>query len=374
MPDRLARVAILGTGLIGGSLGLALKQCDLAQVVCGYDLDSAHARRALERGAIDEVAASPEACVAGAQLVAIAVPVRSIPKLLAEIAPHLADGALVTDMGSTKASIVRTADAELPSGVSFVGGHPMAGSELDGVEAADASLFVNCCYVLTPAKGCSPDAFSLLHRLIQQLGALVVVMEPEQHDRAVGMVSHLPHSLSLSLMRLALRKQQETANLFYLAAGGFRDMTRIAASNPDIWVDILTENADAVCALIDDFSAELTELRRLIERGDAPALAAYMREARTGRRDLTPLARAEGDLFELSIPMDDRPGVISRITEAIGGLQINIADLELVHPLDSGRGLLRVLVQGEEEARRAAAALQEKGLTVRFGARGVRGG
>jgi prephenate dehydrogenase len=364
MPDPLERVAVIGTGLIGGSLSLAMKTRGLAARICGYDLHPENSRLALDRGAIDEAAETPAAAVAGADLTIIAIPVGSIPGMLSEIAAHLRPGSIVTDVGSTKAAIVQAADDLLPEGVSFVGGHPMAGSELDGVAAADADLFANACYVLTPARRCSPDAFEFLYNLLRGIGALVVAMAPEQHDRAVGMVSHLPHALSLGLMNLALRKQTETANLFYLAAGGFRDMTRIASSNPAIWLDILTENRVALTALIDDYVAELGCLRGMIEEGDAEQLRGYMHSAREGRRGLTPAGRVEGESYTLSIPVDDRPGVISSITQAISGLEINIYDLELVHPLDSGGGLLRVLVQGKQEAERAAEALRQRGFNA----------
>ncbi len=363
MPASVSRVAVIGTGLIGGSLALALRSRGLASYIVGWDVDPAHAADARGRGAIDDAASSASEAAAASDLVIIATPVRSIPAVLADIAPALKAGAIITDVGSTKSGIMRAAEEYLPEEVNFVGGHPMAGSELEGVDAADPDLFMNRCYILTPGRHCSPEAFALLHSLVREIGAMTLSMEAESHDRAVAVVSHLPHLLALNLMDLAMGKREETANLFYLAAGGFRDMTRIAASNPAIWMDILAENRVPLLELIDDFTARLGDLQTLLSEGREEELRVRMDNARRGRQSLSPaLEGLPRDAYTIIVPVEDRPGVISEITMAIGGLGINIEDLELVHPLESERGLLRVLVLGREEAERAVVALRETGL------------
>ncbi len=363
MAAPVSRVAVIGTGLIGGSLALALKSRVLAEEVRGWDLQPIHAARALDRGVVDSVAGSAEEAAAGCKLVIVATPVRSIPAIFRDISGALSPGAIVTDVGSTKTAVMQAAEEYLPEQVNFVGGHPMTGSELEGVDAADPDLFVNRCYILAPGRKCTPEAFALLHGIVRELGAMTLSMEAESHDEAVAVVSHLPHLLALNLMDLAMRKRSETANLFYLAAGGFRDMTRIAASNPSIWMDILAENREPLRELIDDFSSGLRALQDMLSEGEEAALRAYMDNARRGRQSLSPaLEGLPGEGYTIIVPVEDRPGVISEITMAIGALGINIEDLELVHPLESQAALLRILVLGQENAERAVAGLRAKEL------------
>jgi len=363
MTAPMSRVAVIGTGLIGGSLALALKSRGLAEEIRGWDLLAENAARAQELGAIDTLAGSAAEAAAGCEMIIVATPVRSIPAVFKDTAGALKHGAIVTDVGSTKSGVMRAAQELLPREVNFVGGHPMTGSELEGVDAADPDLFVNRCYILTPGLNCSPEAFALLHGVVREMGAMTLSMEAEMHDRAVAVVSHLPHLLALNLMDLAMRKRSDTANLFYLAAGGFRDMTRIAASNPDIWMDILAENRRPLAELIDDFTAGLQGLKALLAEAREDELRAYMDNARRGRQSLSPaLEGLPRDLFTIIVPVDDRPGVISEITMAIGALGINIEDLELVHPLESERGLLRVLVRGREGAEQAVAGLKARNI------------
>ncbi len=357
------RVTVIGTGLIGGSLALALKGRGIAQHVTGWDLQLEHAERALALGVVDEVAESITSAVQDRNLVIVATPVRSIPDVFRDIAGALQSGTIVTDVGSTKAGIMQAAEEFLPSEVNFVGGHPMTGSELEGVDAADPDLFLNRCYILTPGRNCTPEAFALLHGAIRELGAMALSMEAESHDRAVAVVSHLPHLLALNLMDLAMRKREDTANLFYLAAGGFRDMTRIAASNPAIWMDILAENRQPLLELIDDFSGGLRDLQALLAEGKEMELRDYMDNARHGRQSLSPaLEGLPSDSYTIIVPVEDRPGIISEITMAVGELGINIEDLELVHPLESERGLLRMLILGRANAEAAIGGLRDKGM------------
>ncbi len=358
----VSRAAIIGTGLIGGSLGLALKARVLAGEIVGWDIVPEHAERARERGAVDSVASSPGDAARGSDLVIVAAPVRSIPGILREISSSLSSGTVVTDVGSTKAAVLRAAEEFLPDTVDFIGGHPMTGSELEGVNAADPDLFANRCYILTPSRHCTPEAFALLHGLLRDLGALTLTLEAEAHDRAVAVVSHLPHVLALTLMNLAMRKREETANLFYLAAGGFRDMTRIAASNPSVWMDILEENRVPLLELMEEFASSVRSLQELLEEGREEDLRAYMENARKGRQSLSPaLEGLEREGYTIIVPVEDRPGVISEITLAIGELGINIEDLELVHPLESERGLLRILVAGRKNADKVVAGLRSRG-------------
>lgn len=361
------RAGILGTGLIGGSLGLALVAGKLADGVVGYDADPRMLREALRRGAVQEAAASARELASSCDLVVVAVPVRAIPAVLSEIASDLPPGCTVSDVGSVKATVVETAARVLPGHCHFVGGHPLAGSEQRGVEFADGELFRDAYYVLTPSADCDTEAYSRLHALIAALGARVIAMEPGLHDRAVSVISHLPHVMAMGLMNLALRRADEYP-LLALAAGGFRDVTRIAASDPALWLDILMENRAAVWESLQDFITTLQGVGELLRAGEEGELLSWMERASHGRKNLAPTLRESlADLFVLSMPVEDRPGVISDITLTVGEMGINIDDLELVHPTESGQGTLRLTITGEQAARRAGEALRKKGYRVTMG-------
>lgn len=355
------RVGVVGTGLIGGSLGLAIRKRSLANEVLGYDADPGMAEAAERLGAVTGLASLPE--LAGTcQLIFVAVPVRSIPAVLEALAPHLREGALVTDVGSVKEPVVKRAVGRFPPGRCFIGGHPMAGSERRGVEFADPDLFDDAYYVLTPSSDCPADAFSFLHAFVSALGARVLAMDPRQHDRAVAVISHLPHLIAMGLMNLALDKAEEYP-LLKLAAGGFRDVTRIAASDPRLWLDILAENREAVLSTLDSFLEMLTRVREYLAREEEGELLSFMERASGGRSQLVPALKGQAEeLYHLTVAVENRPGAISAVTMAMGERGINIEDLELIHPLESGAGLLRLSVRGEEDARKALHALREKGF------------
>ena len=362
-----ATVGILGTGLIGGSLGLALREEGAAARVVGYDADAAMLQLALSRGAIDEAAESAEELAAACELIFVAVPVRAVAGVLTRIAPRLRPGATLSDVGSVKEPIAASAARILPSHAHFIAGHPLAGSEQSGVGFADPGLFRGAYYVLTPSEDCDAGAYSRLHALLTALGARVIAMHPRQHDRAVSVISHLPHVMAMALMNLALERAEEYP-LLRLAAGGFRDMTRIAASDSALWLDILLENREAVLDSLREGAAAMLRIGELLERGEECELLRWMKRAGSGRQSMAPaLGESLAGFYGVTLPVDDRPGVISDVTLAVGELGINIEDIELVHPLESGQGLLRLTFSGEEAAGRAARALRERGYRANLG-------
>ncbi|MBC7247734.1 MAG: prephenate dehydrogenase/arogenate dehydrogenase family protein [Actinobacteria bacterium] len=361
------RVGILGTGLIGGSMGMAIRAERLAESVTGYDADGRMLQEAMRRGAVQETAGSARELASLCDLVIVAVPVRAIPAVLSDIAGYLRPGTTVSDVGSVKTGIVEAARRVLPGHCHFVGGHPLAGSEQRGVEFADPALFRDAYYVLTPTGDCDAEAYSRLHALITSLGARVIAMEPGLHDHAVSVISHLPHVTAMGLMNLALLRAEKHP-LLALAAGGFRDVTRIAASDPALWLDILMENRVAVGESLQEFIDALRRVRELLREGREEELLAWMERASSGRRNLAPALRESlAELFVLALPVEDRPGVISDVTLTVGEMGINIDDLELVHPLESGQGILRLTITGEQAARMASEALRNKGYRVTMG-------
>ncbi len=261
------RVAIIGLGLIGGSIGLALHQAKGAREVTGYDLGKGICDRARKTGAIDQPYMALADAVRGAELIILATPVGAMRALLQDMAPHLSSGAVVTDVASTKAQVISWAEEFLPTAVSFVGGHPMTGKEVSGVEAADASLFRNRIYCLTPTVRTRPAAINKVSSLVEMLGARVRFLEPAEHDGQVASVSHLPFVASIALVE-TVTHGPAWADASLLAASGFRDMSRLAAGNPEMYRDICLTNSEAITHWLNAYIATLTQLRDRIAAHD----------------------------------------------------------------------------------------------------------
>lgn len=351
------RIAVLGTGLVGGSVGLAARARGLH--VVGYEPDAARAERAVLVGAVDEIALDLAGAVAGADLVVVAVPVGLVAEVA--VAAFAAGAPMVTDVGSVKAVVVEAVEAARPGSADrFVGGHPMAGSEQDGLDGADADMFVGATWVLTPTPTTDPTAFEAVRDFAVTLGAEVIAVSPRHHDALVAVVSHVPQLAATTLMDVAARRGEEHATLLRLAAGGFRDMTRIAASSPTIWPDICVANRDAIVASLDDYLVALNDVRDLVAGADRPALLALLERARAARRNLPVGTPTGAALVELRIPVPDRPGVLAEVTTAAGVLGVNIVDLEIAHSGEGTGGVL-VLVIPEATAVTFEAALTERG-------------
>ena len=330
------RAAIVGTGLIGGSIGLALRE--RGWWVVGTDENEAVAAEALHRGALDEVG-PPD----GADIVFVATPVGATAS---EARKALASGrGLVTDVGSVKAPIVSAVDNRR-----FVGGHPMAGSEQEGVAGARADLFQNAVWVLTPTDETDDDALVQIRSVVASLGADVVSLAPERHDALVAVVSHVPHLTAATLMALADERSEEHRAMLRLAAGGFRDMTRIASGHPGIWPDICQENAEAICTVLDRFIAALADVRTLVADGDRGGLLALLEQARNARAHLPYGLDREVSLAEVRVPVFDRPGELARITSLTTDIGANIYDLEIAHSVEGGQGVAIMVVNDKAVA------------------------
>jgi prephenate dehydrogenase len=261
------RVAILGLGLIGGSIGLALHKAKAAQQVVGYDLGKGVMNQARKVGAIDQPYNALADAVRGSELIILATPVGAMKALLQDIASAVSPGAVVTDVASTKVQVITWAEEFLPSTVAFVGGHPMTGKELSGVEAADASLFQNRIYCLTPTARTNPNAITKVSTLIEVLGARVRFLEPAEHDGQVAGVSHLPFLASIALMN-TVAESSAWGDAALLAAGGFRDATRLAGGNPEMYRDICLTNAEALTRWLNEYIRTISTLRDRIAEHD----------------------------------------------------------------------------------------------------------
>jgi prephenate dehydrogenase len=328
------RAMIFGTGLIGGSVGLALRE--RGWHVSGVDPGDGVVQRAVELGAL-----TVDGVDVDADLVVVATPVHAAAGVIREIltSGRWRPDVVITDVGSVKGPLVTVIDHPY-----FVGGHPMAGSEQVGVEGASGDLFVGATWVLTPTATTDPDAYAQVRSVLADLGADVVALAPDQHDALVAVVSHVPHLTAAALMDLAAGLGQEHAALLQLAAGGFRDMTRIAAGQPSIWPDICEDNAEAIVATLDLLIEALSNMRRRVADHDHDSLLEVLERAAAARRVLSDRAPLPEELVEVRIPVPDRPGVIAEVTVLAAELGINILDLEIAHSVDGDRGVLVLLV------------------------------
>jgi prephenate dehydrogenase len=354
---RIARLGIVGTGLIGTSVGLAAKRAGVEHVV-GYDFFDATAGAARDRGAIDSVAIDTLE-FAPADLVVVAVPVIALPTVISSVLEE--EDWTVTDVGSTKAGVV----ANVPDPARFVGGHPVTGSEAHGPEHATAELFDGATWFLTPSAQTEPERYRLVHGFVSSLGATPVAIDPEAHDRLVALTSHMPHALANVLVNQAGSERIDGHEPLAAAGGSLRDMTRVAGANPRIWVDIFLDNADVLADALADHRGRLEQVERALRNRDAGFLAKWIGEAALNRRKMLADAYPDpGSLQQLRVHVPDRPGVLAGITQALGAERINIEDFELHHMSPDRGGTLTVLITGEDEARRAAELLEAQGYGV----------
>ena len=339
------RANIAGLGLIGGSLGLAL--AERGWHVTGDDLDPTRVERALRMGVIHATGVDPHA-----EITFVATPVLALAD---QVKRSLADtDGLVTDVGSVKSGIADAIDDPR-----FIGGHPMAGSELEGLDGADGSMFEGATWVLTPTATTSDDTFSAVAAVVAELGAEVVALPPERHDQVVAVISHVPHLAAATLMGLASERAEEHAALLRLAAGGFRDMTRIASGHPAIWLDICAENRTAILSALDGLIVGLSEMRQVVATDDRDSLHHRLQSAREARANLPVKGTQPGELAEVRIPIPDRPGSAAGIFTLAAELGVNIASFEVVHSMEGNRGIAVMLVDA------ATADLYRGGLLAR---------
>ena len=351
------RVVVAGVGLIGGSMALGLRERGLARRIVGLDLNPDALREAEALGVVDEVRSRPGEWLREADLVILAAPMRSLAPLAAELAPFLDPAALVTDVGSVKSGIA----AELQAlGVRhFVPGHPMAGSERGGVTHARAALLENAVWVLTPTEFTPLTALTRVRSLVEALGAAPVVMPPEAHDQLVATISHLPYLASLALTHMVARDER----LSLLAAGGFRDLTRVASGDPLMSRDMVVENRAALRDALGRFRTQLERLEADLD--DPDELLAAAREGKRTRDSLPVVRRSLLPLrHDLVVALPDRPNQIGAVTQALGAERVNIKDIEVLAIREDG-GSLRLGLESPEDAARAAVILREAGFEVR---------
>jgi len=348
------RALVVGTGLIGGSIALGLRQ--RGWHVSGLDADEEREHEALTRGVIDATGDDPDA-----EVIFVATPAASV----AEVARRmLREGGRRPDVVMTDVSGVKTAIVEEADHPRFIGGHPMAGSEQIGLHGADPDLFEGAVWVLTPTAVTDLGAFDRLKGVVISLGADVLVLSPTDHDRLVAMVSHVPHLVAATLMNTASAGAEQDAALLRLAAGGFRDMTRVAAGHPGIWPDICAENAAPIVEALDTLVRDLEAMRERVATHDRDALLGVLQKASAARRNLPARVVRPEHLAELRIPVPDRAGVLAEITSLAADAGIGIYDIEIAHSAEGPRGVLILVVDGAD-AGTLTAAVEAHGYRAR---------
>ena len=361
------QVVIIGTGLMGGSMGLALRAADSSTVVIGVDSEEVLSL-ALARGAISEGSLVASSAVSRADLVIIATPPSVALAVLEEIAPFVPPGAVVTDMSSVKRPIAIAAQQWLGKNVLFVGGHPMTGSEKSGIKHANSLLFENATYVLCPHEQApmeSPEQYKLLTEVLGQSGARIIVMSATKHDRIAACVSHIPQILSVLLVNLAGKARLRDPEVLLLAAGGFRDMTRIASSPFQMWRDILESNEDEIVGALNILQSQIEEVKTDLISGDLTLMRGQFQDAEQ-TRDFIPTDRKGflKPLADVFVFTSDRPGALVDITSSLFQAKLNIKDIELLRIREGTGGTFRLGFDSLLDAKQAVDVLNLAGFSA----------
>lgn len=371
MSSGFQSVCVIGIGLIGGSMAASCRALPDAPKVFGIDADPEAVTAAVELGVVDEAAAagSPRAMEwitgHGTDLVVLATPASSASEWL-QVLGAAGFAGVVTDVASTKGGVVAAARKYLSDASRFVGGHPMAGSERSGVRAARPDLFDGAYWLLTPAADTDADAYRAIHALVSAIGARVVSVDAKRHDEAVAVVSHVPHVAAAALCDVAGAHAGEGGELLRLAAGGFKDTTRIAAGSPELWTGICLDNAEALAAALRELRLSLGEFEAMVRGGDADSIHAWLEGAADIRRSLpAQWVPATTQLTELIVPMVDRPGVVAEVTSAVSRAGCNIEGIDIDHETED-RALLVLVLTDEGDMARLTAELTDLGYEPRF--------
>ena len=349
------RIAVLGAGLIGGSIGLAARRQQIE--VTAYGRSPERLARARELGAIDRASRSLEEALEGAAACFVCGPVGVLPEQVgAALAAAPADCA-VTDVGSTKRHVVEATDDER-----FIGGHPVAGAETSGVDHARADLFQGAAWYLTPGPRSSGILYERLHRLVTSFGARPVAIDARAHDRLLATVSHLPHVLANVLVSQAARTLGDEP--LPRAGPSFRDATRVAGASSGVWTDIYLSNREAIAAEIDETVERLRAVAAELRAGDADGVERWNDRAREDRRRLLEADLAGGPVHELRLTVPNRPGIVAQVALALGKADVNIADMALAPAPDMRSGAMTLWIAGDEQAARARELIGALGFPV----------
>lgn len=358
-------IAIIGMGLIGGSIAFGLKSSGYRGRIVGNDISEGSLKKAKEMGAIDFGTVDIREAVSNADLVVLAAPVGYYERIFKEIGPFLKENVVVTDVGSVKGYAVDLASKYLPKEVKFLGGHPMAGSEKAGIEAASPYLYENAYYFLTPDNKTSTDTIKKIKSFIEALGAYPVIIDPYEHDRVVAQISHIPHLTATMLVNM-LDRNKETSYLPFVG-GGFRDTTRIASGNPNMWKDILYLNKKEIINAIGTLEKMLKEFKNILDGENREEILEILENAKL-IRDRIPKRLKDylPPIYEIIVDVEDRSGILGELTNLIGQGGINIKEIEILHSREGEMGAIRVGFQSLEEQEKALDILRKNKFAITY--------
>lgn len=346
---------VLGLGLIGGSLALSIKRFHKESTIIGFDVSLKQGQLAKLLGVVDEIVDDIKIGAEQADLIIIATPVNVAEKIIHDLSGmDLKNDVIITDAGSTKAKIVQTASCLTENGITFIGGHPMAGSHKSGVSAAKEILFENAFYLLTPGPGINPNQVDKLKDWLAGTKAKFLTVSPQDHDYMTGVISHFPHIIAASLVHQAERSSQEQHLVTRLAAGGFRDITRIASSSPEMWRDILLHNKPVLLDILHAWTDEMQKVTNMLEMDNGEEIHQYFLSAKQFRDELP--IKEKGAIpafYDLFVDVPDYPGVISEITGYLAKERISITNIRIRETRESVYGVLVISFQTEEDRIRA---------------------
>lgn len=366
--DQFDRIAIIGMGLIGGSLAIAIKKKGFNGKIIGSDRLASSLEKAKAMGTIDIAAKNIKEAVTDAKLVVIAVPIEYYSQIFEEIAPYLSRETIVTDMGSVKSHVNDIALEYLPNKANFVGGHPMAGSEKTGIKAATPFLYENVYYFLTPTEITSLEAVSKVRSLIEFIGAYPVMVSPEEHDSIAARISHLPHLMAVMLVNMLDKGKR--ADYLPFAGGGFRDTTRIASGNPDMYKNILRFNKDELIQCIEDFEKMLMDFKSILIKEEMNQIFQTLEKAKM-IRDSIPRHSKDymPPLYEIFVSEEDRPGILAKLTKLMGENNINISEIEIHNGREGKKGAIRIGIKSYKEGEKALSILKKENFVLSYSKR-----
>jgi len=363
--NQVMEIGIIGLGLIGGSLAKALKAGNRNIRIIACDRQAQDLARASAEHVVDMTADVPEEAFRGCSIIFLSTPVAAMRGVIARLRPHLAPNCILVDTGSTKSEVMNLF-SELGLTDRFIGGHPMAGSERSGYGASRANLFENAWFVLTPGAEVPEADYERVARLVSLTGAMPVRMDAALHDSATAHISHMPHAIATLLVTTVARSDGPGGDMRRLAAGGFKDLTRIASASPELWAGICLSNRDPLLRAMDALRGGMETFTQLLRTGDRAGLQALFEEGRQWRDGLSDVrAPRMPGCFEITVDVEDKPGIIARIATALADREINIKNIGInnVREEDEGALLIRFETAGERDL--AAEALSGRGYGVR---------
>ena len=359
-------VGIIGVGLLGGSLGHLLKKSGWADKVIGFGRNEDRLKNAIELRAIDEYSLEIDENMNRIDMLILAVPVKLMAGFVKKAMPFMKKGAIITDVGSTKYDITVEIEKLIGDSIYFIGGHPMAGSEKTGVEYLDTTMFENAMYVVCKTKKSDENAFEKVCDMARELKANVLEMNLESHDFAVATISHLPHIVAASLVNCAAGVNNKENHILSLAAGGFRDTTRIASGSPEMWRDICLTNSKEILNLISKFKSELGNFEKVIEAKDGEALFNLFSSGKLIRDELPQKRKAIiPSTYDILLYVEDVPGTIAKISRILGDNNFNIKDIDVQHIRERDGGQIRVGLEMDNECEKAPALLEKYGFKIK---------